>query len=144
MPLKSSHRHSTRRAIARVTLAIGLFALPELLAAQSDSALARTTAIRSADAASAQVTPTSAATFAAPTVASGPQIAPMALTRFSPAVPAAPPAPDDNINVGQNVALMAVGVAAVVTGIIIGGNGGGAIAVTGGVVGLIGLYRYLR
>lgn len=144
MQLKSSHRHSTRRVIARVTIAIALFALPELLAAQSDASTNRTAAVRSADSVSLQVTPASASIVAATSVSSGPQISPIALTRFAPAVPAAPPAPEDNINVGQNVALMAVGVAAVVTGVIIGGNGGGAIAVTGGVVGLIGLYRYLR
>jgi hypothetical protein len=40
--------------------------------------------------------------------------------------------------------MMAVGGAALVVGLVIGGDGGLIIATTGGVIGLIGLYRYLR
>jgi len=39
---------------------------------------------------------------------------------------------------------MAVGGAALVTGLIIGGDGGLVIAAAGGAVGLYGLFRYLR
>jgi hypothetical protein len=42
------------------------------------------------------------------------------------------------------VALMVVGGAALLTGLIIGGNAGTAIAVGGAVVGLVGLYQYLQ
>lgn len=45
---------------------------------------------------------------------------------------------------GQPVALMVVGGAAVLTGLIIGDDAGAAIAVGGAVVGLIGLYQYLQ
>lgn len=45
---------------------------------------------------------------------------------------------------GQGVALMVVGGAAMVGGLIIGNGGGDAIAVGGLVVGLIGLYQYVR
>ncbi len=45
---------------------------------------------------------------------------------------------------GQPVALMVVGGAALVTGLIIGEGAGTAIAVGGAVVGLIGLYQYLQ
>jgi len=45
---------------------------------------------------------------------------------------------------GQPVALMVVGGAAVLTGLIIGDDAGTAIAVGGAVVGLIGLYQYLQ
>jgi len=45
---------------------------------------------------------------------------------------------------GQPVALMVVGGAAVLTGLIIGNDAGAAIAVGGAVVGLIGLYQYLQ
>jgi hypothetical protein len=45
---------------------------------------------------------------------------------------------------GQPVALMVVGGAAVLTGLIIGDSAGAAIAVGGAVVGLIGLYQYLQ
>jgi hypothetical protein len=39
---------------------------------------------------------------------------------------------------------MIVGGAAVLVGLVIGGSAGGAIAVGGAVVGLIGLYQYLQ
>jgi hypothetical protein len=39
---------------------------------------------------------------------------------------------------------MGVGAAAVVIGLMIGGNGGTVVALTGGVLGLVGLYRFLR
>lgn len=52
--------------------------------------------------------------------------------------------PQDRVRTGPNVAMMAVGGAALVVGLIIGGDGGLVIAATGGVIGLIGLYRYLR
>jgi hypothetical protein len=40
--------------------------------------------------------------------------------------------------------MMGVGVAGVVIGSMVGGNGGAMIAIGGGVIGLIGLFRYLR
>ena len=45
---------------------------------------------------------------------------------------------------GQPVALMVVGGAALLTGLIIGGGAGTAIAVGGAVVGLYGLYEFLQ
>lgn len=51
---------------------------------------------------------------------------------------------DDNVNAGPNLALMGAGAAGIVIGLLIGGDGGTALAVGGGVVGLVGLYRYLR
>ncbi len=45
---------------------------------------------------------------------------------------------------GTNVAMMIVGGAAIVVGGMVGGDGGTIIAVTGAVVGLMGLFRYLR
>jgi hypothetical protein len=52
--------------------------------------------------------------------------------------------PQDRVRAGPNIAMMAVGGAALVVGLVIGGDGGLIIATTGGVIGLIGLYRYLR
>jgi hypothetical protein len=40
--------------------------------------------------------------------------------------------------------MMGVGVAAIVVGSLIGGDSGTIIAIGGGVIGLFGLYRYLR
>jgi hypothetical protein len=45
---------------------------------------------------------------------------------------------------GQPVALMVVGGAAVLVGLIIGGGAGAAIAVGGAIAGLYGLYQYLQ
>ncbi len=60
------------------------------------------------------------------------------------------PTPADLIPLPQtrgrsnSVALMAVGGAAIVVGSIIGGDGGTLIAVGGAVIGLYGLYEYLK
>jgi hypothetical protein len=54
------------------------------------------------------------------------------------------PAPSPRASHGSNVALIGVGAAAVVVGLLVGGDAGAAVAIGGGVVGLIGLYRYLR
>lgn len=51
---------------------------------------------------------------------------------------------DSHLGAGPNVAMMGVGVAGVVIGSMVGGDGGAAIAIGGGVLGLIGLFRYLR
>jgi hypothetical protein len=45
---------------------------------------------------------------------------------------------------GESVALMAVGGAALVAGLIIGGDAGTVVALGGAVIGLIGLYQYLK
>lgn len=57
---------------------------------------------------------------------------------------ASPQGSGDNIGAGRNKAMMAVGVAAIVVGSLIGGDGGTIIAIGGGVIGLIGLFHYLR
>jgi hypothetical protein len=44
----------------------------------------------------------------------------------------------------SNVAWMAVGGAALVIGLLVGGDAGSVIAITGGVIGLIGLFRYMN
>ena len=54
--------------------------------------------------------------------------------------PAAPPAG----NQGRGTALMIVGGAAILTGIVIGNGAGYAISVAGAVIGLYGLYQYLQ
>lgn len=48
------------------------------------------------------------------------------------------------LNAGANVALMAVGGAALVAGLIIGGDAGTVVAITGGAIGLVGLYRFVK
>jgi hypothetical protein len=50
----------------------------------------------------------------------------------------------DRINAGPNIAMMAVGGAGMVVGLLVGGDAGLVILASSGVVGLVGLYRYLR
>ena len=51
---------------------------------------------------------------------------------------------DVNVGAGRNLALMGVGAAAVVIGLLVGDTAGTAIAVGGGLVGLYGLYLFLK
>jgi hypothetical protein len=44
----------------------------------------------------------------------------------------------------RNVAWMAVGLAALTVGLLIGGDAGSVVAITGGVIGLVGLFRYMN
>ena len=50
----------------------------------------------------------------------------------------------NSANLGQSRALMIAGGAAVIVGVIIGGDEGTLIAVGGAIVGLYGLYQYLK
>jgi hypothetical protein len=52
------------------------------------------------------------------------------------------PAPRDHV--GTNVAMMIVGGAGLIVGAIVGGNPGTVIMVAGGIVGLVGLFKYLQ
>ena len=47
-------------------------------------------------------------------------------------------------NMGQPIALMVVGAAAIVVGAVIGGDAGTIFMIGGAVAGLIGLYQYLQ
>ena len=50
----------------------------------------------------------------------------------------------EGLHQGEGVALMAVGGAGLVAGLLIGGNAGTAVAIGGLAVGLVGLYEYVR
>jgi len=39
---------------------------------------------------------------------------------------------------------MGAGAAAIIVGLMIGGDGGTIVAISGGVIGLVGLFRYIR
>ncbi len=54
------------------------------------------------------------------------------------------PPQDQSMGNGTNVAMMIVGATALIVGLSVGGDGGQIIAVSGSVIGLIGLFRYLR
>lgn len=80
---------------------------------------------------------TTAATF-------GPRATPVALRVAGDSARNRDDAPLPQQNAGPDVALMGVGAAAVIVGLLIGGDGGTALAIGGGALGLVGLYRYLR
>ena len=129
---------------ARVALLLVALALPTTLFAQS------TANPRLADSSVASVSQTESATplpSADTTVAlSGPRVAPAALVAVTRTTPFAnaPTPPSAGGDVGPNLALIGVGAAAVVVGLLIGDDGGHAVAIGGAVVGLVGLYRYMR
>lgn len=54
------------------------------------------------------------------------------------------PQQEQSMGNGTNVAMMIVGGTALIVGLSVGGDGGQIIAIAGAVVGLIGMFRYLR
>ncbi len=123
------------------------FALPLALAASAS--LAAAAPARAQDA--ALVTPTATLPQTAPAPAAVPAAAPAGPTMDAAAVGVrhAAPTADESAaqrrgNYGQPMALMIVGGAAVLVGLIIGGGAGTAIAIGGAVAGLVGLYQYLQ
>jgi hypothetical protein len=80
-------------------------------------------------------------------LAAGRRIAPAGIHTLAPANPLGLAQPRDesaHVGAGSDVALMGAGAAAVVVGLLIGGAGGTLVALGGGVIGLVGLYRFLR
>ena len=135
---------SIRSASILVALLIGAATFPSSLSAQHGS-----TDVRGTPAAqTTSLIPMSASVDTAQaTSAAGPRIAPAAVTRHVASSLAGAAWPNDDSRSGgdnTNVAMMGVGAAAVGLGLIIGGDGGTIVALTGGVIGLVGLYRYLR
>lgn len=125
-------------------LALGISAalvVPGSLRAQADTPAGADSAVRSA-----AVTLLTPGTHVDSLSRAGPRVVRAGIT--APAAVrsdlAAPQGRDDNIGAGRNVAMMGVGVAAIVVGSLIGGDGGTIIAISGGVIGLVGLFRYLR
>jgi hypothetical protein len=86
---------------------------------------------------------------AAPIVAAEPTATPVGPTLDAASVGVRHQAVETNAaarrsGMGQGEALMIVGGAAVLVGLLIGGGAGNAIAVGGAIVGLVGLYEYLQ
>ena len=78
-------------------------------------------------------------------LATGPRFAPVGVVRqATPLDLGQPQRSSEGVNAGQDVAMMGVGAAAIAVGLIVGGKGGSIIALSGGVVGLVGLFRYMR
>ncbi len=90
-------------------------------------------------------TPAAKAEPAQSRAAAGPTVSASAvgIRRAAPA-PAMPAAAERRLGAGRNVALMVVGGAALIIGLIIGHAEGAIIAVAGAVVGLYGLYNFIQ
>ncbi len=126
------------RSALPFVLTLGFLAAP-LLARAQDAAFAPAIAV------SALRPPAGTSPSPAPAVApaSGPTVDGAAVgVRHVVDVNASAPA--RRSGAGPGTALMIVGGAALLVGLVIGGSAGGAIAVGGAVVGLIGLYQYLQ
>lgn len=131
----TSHTSTTRLAL---TSAAFLALLGSPLAAQEAALVPRSSAVVES------ASPAAAAAVAAPS--SGPTLESASVAVRQPAsstkeTTATAPA---QRGLGKSAALMVVGGAAVLTGLIVGGGAGYAIAVGGAVVGLYGLYQYLQ
>jgi hypothetical protein len=118
-----------RSSAVLAILFVGATALPSSLRAQLSAVADRDTAAQSSPA----------------PPAAGPRIAPAGVTRLAAPIDLArSPRENDGVHAGSDLAMMGVGGAAVVIGLLIGGDVGTVVAISGGVFGLIGLYRYLR
>jgi hypothetical protein len=130
------------RTVTRIMNSRSRIALPAALALGFASvAIARPAAAQEVSLAPAPTTAAVAAPAAEP--ATGPTFAAASVAVRHAETPYAA-APARRGGYGQPVALMVVGGAALLTGLIIGNDAGAAIAVGGAVVGLVGLYQYLQ
>jgi hypothetical protein len=132
------------------TAAAALLAAAGSLAAQGSAQGAAQTTGASDQQGSAVAAPVAdPAPVAAPAPAQPVSLAPFAdnatvgVRSLSPSAPV-PYAPPPRDHVGTNVAMMIVGGAGLIVGAIIGGTPGTIVMVAGGVVGLVGLYKYLQ
>jgi len=129
------------RSLAVVVLGFGSVLLPSTLLAQVNAAAWDSTAVRSAnDNSPASGAAVDSLNKPGPRFVRAGFVAPAVIRSGL----ASPQGSNDNVGAGRNVAMMGVGVAAIVVGSLIGGDGGTIIAIGGGVIGLIGLFHYLR
>ena len=126
-------------------LVVGAVLLPSSLQAQQIGDAERVNAAALASLVSASAPVATPASDAA--VASGPRVAQAGIStavQGSQHELGQPQRRERSVGMGSNLAMMGVGAAAVVIGLMVGGDGGTILALGGGVIGLVGLYRYLR
>lgn len=131
-----------KRKILSLAAAFFLMILPVAVVAQSATTSAATTTSSAAMSPNASMTPNAVTPSAGPTAGASVVGIRAPVSQRSNATAAA--AADTRLGAGHNVALMVVGGAAIVIGAIIGGAGGVLLAVAGAVVGLYGLYGFVR
>jgi hypothetical protein len=128
-----TERSRLYRPIVLALGAITLFVAP--LRAQDTTLAAPAPAPAAAPATqNSQVTPTS----------SGPTLEGASVGVRNAESKAAAPASPAGRYYDQGTKLMIIGGAAILTGIVVGGNAGHAISIVGAVIGLYGLYKYLE
>lgn len=125
------------------------FALPLALALSGTSLAVAPSAAAQHSSVASDSLPTPQPVRAEPVATQTAQTAPVGPTMDAASVavrhaPTTDAAPARRGGYGQPVALMVVGGAAVLVGLIIGGGAGTAIAIGGAVAGLVGLYQYLQ
>ena len=132
--------------IVRLSAMLALFvagavSLPSVVRAQEAAAVAQPV-----PAASPSAAPVQSATASDAVPAAGPRTSRAGIDKPVPANPlgAAEPQEGAHVGAGTNIALIGVGVAGVIVGLVIGGDGGTIVAAGSAVVGLIGLYRWLK
>lgn len=130
------------RSFARVAFALGAVLPLTALGAQAGVA----TPPDSSDVLTSQITTTPGSSSVDSLAVAGPRVVRAGIGALLAirSVPAVAQRSDARVGAGSNVAMMGVGLAAIVVGSLIGGDGGTIIALGGGVIGLIGLFRYLR
>jgi hypothetical protein len=133
---------SLTRSFALAVLGTSVALVPSTLRAQASASVATDSGvIRLAEiAAPVPVSNVDSLTVTGPRIVRVAASAPIAVRSGLPL----PQNSDAQVGAGANVAMMGVGLAGIVVGSIIGGDSGTVIAVSGGVIGLFGLYRYLR
>lgn len=135
--------HHARSSALLVALCVGAAVLPLSLRAQQIQG----TGSRSVLAPAVTVTAPVRDAAAVPETVVGPRAIPAGITTTTQAGAWDVAQAQDNdrsVGAGTNLALMGAGAAAVVVGLLIGGDSGTIIAVGGGVLALVGFFRFLR
>lgn len=134
--------HHARSSALLVALCVGAAVLPASLLAQQIQGADSRSVLAPAVTVAAPVRDAAAV----PATVVGPRAIPAGITTTTQAGAwdVARPQDDRSVGAGTNLALMGAGAAAVVIGLLIGGDGGTIIAVGGGVIALVGFFRFLR
>jgi hypothetical protein len=125
-------------------LFLGATVTPASLQGQQSTAADRSST--AAQTSTVIASPATATVIDPPLPLSDPLLVPFGITVPVPASPFAigmAPKQDDGVHLGSNLALMGVGAAGLVVGLIMNNDTGTIIAVGGGAVFLIGFYRWL-
>ena len=139
---------ATRRRAHLITTVAGLVLLPGALVAQAGTMMP-VGASTAAPVSALPASPRDLGLDSTPPAPVGPVAAGLRSGVFTAAAPAetteiASHVQQDRVGLGQNLALIGVGAAAIVAGVLIGDTAGTALTIGGGALALYGLFRFLR